>query len=669
MHLVYFDESGHTGTNLRDPVQPIFVLGALVVAESVWLALERDLLVAIEAHFPAPRPDDFEVHATEISNPRKGYFRQIAIGQRLAFRDEWFRIAQTHGLKLICRAIVKKRFLEWSHFSFGSGIAINPHVAAFPLVVRVVDELLKSLPGSPLGIIISDENKEVVADIEKAIKIFRGTESALKVGQIIEKGFFIDSKKSLVLQLCDLCVYTARKKEEQKAGLPIKPIDQSGIPLVEPLMHRGNDAFADVIAWLTAEQKKGGQGINHGVGKGPARSGRQNKYERSAWVSQAITIIHNPCKARPDTAVRQPMLPVKSKGLESIERLGFEEDFEEAGFAAVKALKPVGALFERGDGRDERGDIDVPAAQGVEAGGILAAGGAGTEDGDFARDAKLQREFDRRVDVADERDGAALAGGADGQVDGGGDAHRLENRVGPAAVCQIDYFAEGVGLGGIDGGGGAEFFGQGQPAGGEVDGDNLGAAGQAEGLDEEQADQTGAEDHGAVAGGEAGAAPGVKGNRDRFDHCGVLEGKGIGKAVEDALGEGDELGEGAVLAVFAAGDAQNAAVIAEIDLAFAAEIADAAIKGRVESDASARLPLLDGAAHFGDNAGGFVAHDNGGLAASSAAIHAMNVTAANAAGLDGDQDGIRQQLGLRHVFDREPPVFFKCQRFHARRMP
>jgi hypothetical protein len=47
----------------------------------------------------------------------------------------------------------------------------------------------------------------------------------------------------------------------------------------------------------------------------------------------------------------------------------------------------------------------------------------------------------------------------------------------------------------------------------------------------------------------------------------------------------------------------------------------------------------------------------------------MNVTAANAAGLDGDQDGVRQQLGLRHVFDREPPVFFKCERFHEWRMP
>jgi hypothetical protein len=260
MHLIYFDESGQTGTNLRDPVQPVFVLGALVVPESAWLALEKDLQAAIEKYFPAPRPENFEIHATEISNPRNGYFKQLAIAHRLAFRDEWFRIAKKHALKFVYRAISKKRFLEWSHTSFGAGVSINPHVAAFPLVARVVDDLLKSLPGSPLGIFISDENREVVGDVEKAIRILRGLEGVLKLGQIVEKGFFIESEKSLVLQLCDLCVYTARRKEEKKAGLMVKAIDEGGIPLIEPLVHVGDERFRDVNAWLTAEQKKGRPG-------------------------------------------------------------------------------------------------------------------------------------------------------------------------------------------------------------------------------------------------------------------------------------------------------------------------------------------------------------------------------------------------------------------------
>jgi len=260
MHLIYLDESGQTGTNLRDPVKPVFVLGALIVPESVWLALEKDLQAAVDKSFQLPRPPDFEIHATEISNPRNGYFKQHTIAQRLAFRYEWFRLAQQHDLKFVYRAITKKRFLEWSHGNFGTGVAINPHVAAFPLVARVVDDFLKSLPGSPLGIFISDENREVVGDVEKAIRILRGAEGVLKLGQIVEKGFFIESEKSLVLQLCDLCVYTARRKEEKKLGLTVKALDEGGIPLIEPLIHVGDERFRDVNAWLTAEQKKGRPG-------------------------------------------------------------------------------------------------------------------------------------------------------------------------------------------------------------------------------------------------------------------------------------------------------------------------------------------------------------------------------------------------------------------------
>ncbi len=260
MHLIYLDESGQTGTNLRDTVQPIFVLGALVVPESAWLVLEKDLQAVIEKFFAPPRPDDFEIHATEISNPRHGYFRQFPIAHRLAFRDEWFRVAQKHALKLVYRAISKKQFQSWSLRTFGPGVAINPHVAAFPLVARVVDDLLKSLPGPPLGIFISDENREVVGDVEKAIRVLRGTEGVLKLGRIIEKGFFIESEKSLVLQLCDLCVYTARRREEQKHGLPIKPLDQGGIPFVEPLIHVGDERLGDVITWLEQQQKKGRPG-------------------------------------------------------------------------------------------------------------------------------------------------------------------------------------------------------------------------------------------------------------------------------------------------------------------------------------------------------------------------------------------------------------------------
>jgi hypothetical protein len=255
MYLIYFDESGNTGNNLNDAQQPVFVLCALAVRKDKWLQAEQDLHAEIERVFPSPRPDDFEIHATELMSGRQ-WCKAIPLADRVAFRDAWFSVAVKHDLRIVYRAIVKKRFERWVHGTFGTGIAINPHVAAFPLVARVVDDWLKSLPGSPLGIFISDENKEIVRDVEKSIKVLRGIEGTLKLGQIIEKGFFSDSSKSVILQLCDLCALTLRKKEEAKAGFRDNPLHHSGIALLEPLIFRGDEAWQDVLEWITAEEKK-----------------------------------------------------------------------------------------------------------------------------------------------------------------------------------------------------------------------------------------------------------------------------------------------------------------------------------------------------------------------------------------------------------------------------
>lgn len=101
---------------------------------------------------------------------------------------------------------------------------------------------------------ISDENKEIVRDLEKSIRQLRLGSGPLRLSQIIEKGFFIDSAKSRILQLCDMCVLHAREKEEVAAGGVAKPFDEEGIKLIEPLILRGNEQIWDVIAWLKEER-------------------------------------------------------------------------------------------------------------------------------------------------------------------------------------------------------------------------------------------------------------------------------------------------------------------------------------------------------------------------------------------------------------------------------
>jgi uncharacterized protein DUF3800 len=275
MYLVYCDESGNTGTNLTDPAQPVFLLGALVVPEQDWRTIEKAIDDIIESHLPAKNFPQLELHGADLSNPRgTNPLRNVAIKIRLSCRDDCLRLAQEHKLRFIYRSIPKKRFHQWCQKTFGSGVAINPHIIAFLLVARVVNEFLRSLLGSPNGILISDENKEVTRDVEKSIRALRLERGLLNLSQIIEKGFFIESHKSRLLQLADLCAYTARRKEEDKLGFRIRELDRPALPLIEPLIYRGEESLQDILGWWAAEQKKGAAGelITGSERSGPLRS-------------------------------------------------------------------------------------------------------------------------------------------------------------------------------------------------------------------------------------------------------------------------------------------------------------------------------------------------------------------------------------------------------------
>ena len=87
-------------------------------------------------------------------------------------------------------------------------------------------------------------------DAGQSIRALRQTDDALRLSHIIEKGFFIDSKKSRPLQLCDVCTLAARKLEEGAIGRTLKAIDESARELLTPLIHRGNESLDDVLNWF-----------------------------------------------------------------------------------------------------------------------------------------------------------------------------------------------------------------------------------------------------------------------------------------------------------------------------------------------------------------------------------------------------------------------------------
>ncbi len=137
-----------------------------------------------------------------------------------------------------------------------------------------------------------------------------------------------------------------------------------------------------------------------------------------------------------------------------------------------------------------------------------------------------------------------------------------------------------------------------------------------------------------------------------------------GKVIEDAFGDSDVFGECAVAPVVPAGDADDLAVVAEVDFAAPAESARPAIDGGIEGDTVAGLELCYAGACRGDQAGSFMAHDDGWNAAAGGAVVAVDIAAADAAGGNADQDFAGTRFGLGEIGKFELQILFQEQGFH-----
>lgn len=73
MNLIYLDESGNTGLNLKDRQQPIFVLAAIVIHSTKWFDMEKDFHGVLRKYFGPDLPDDIELHAMDLKNQKKTF--------------------------------------------------------------------------------------------------------------------------------------------------------------------------------------------------------------------------------------------------------------------------------------------------------------------------------------------------------------------------------------------------------------------------------------------------------------------------------------------------------------------------------------------------------------------------------------------------------------------
>jgi hypothetical protein len=250
MNFVYIDESGNTGLNLKDPQQPVFVLAAMVMSQAKWFPLEREFFRIASECFSSPLPESFHIQAKDLKSGR-GVFSQLTFREQLSFRDRILHFMVDSELVVIYRRIIKSKFDEFCKNHYGPGIRVNPYITALPFVCMEVDHYLQHKSPDELGMLIFDEQKDLEAAELSLKTLSLDSASILKTERIVEKGFFIDSKKSYAIQLVDLAAYYIRKYEEFKLGFRVSRYDEQTFDLVKKLTSTGvGSNVSDILEWV-----------------------------------------------------------------------------------------------------------------------------------------------------------------------------------------------------------------------------------------------------------------------------------------------------------------------------------------------------------------------------------------------------------------------------------
>src|ERR1035437_3754362 len=313
---------------------------------------------------------------------------------------------------------------------------------------------------------------------------------------------------------------------------------------------------------------------------------------------------------------------------------GAQNDFYQSGFFGVEPVKPSDSFGQRRDCAEQRSRLNGAAGHHVQTRRVFTCRCARTVQRKFARDHHLQRQWDGRRHVANQCYRTSLANAADRQIYSGSNADGLKGDICSTSVRELKYLLQSLPIGAIHGVSRAQFRRQGQLVLGYVRRDNASAPCHAQSLDKGKADHPCANHHSRVVERQGCSSRGMESDGQWLDQSRLLEGQRFRNPIEKVLWDGHVFGKRAVLPVIFAGYSEHTAPIAEVDVASSAEVAAATVSRGIECYSVARLPVRSSGPNLGDDAGSFMSHDDRRPAPARTAIHAMNITAANPAGLD-----------------------------------
>ena len=203
MYVMYADESGNTGSDFENKEQPILSLAGIEEEDTQWHKI-NDFFES-EKIKKNPEFKNHEIHASELFNaPKSSIFNKYTWLENLQALEKIVDLILSCDLKLYYTSIFKPLFKKHLLHTFGDNIKIDPYLYAFSLSYNNFNADMKML-GS-YGIVFSDDLQNISHSIELLYpKLVCNNKN------IIEKSFYLDSKKNNFIQIADICaLYISR---------------------------------------------------------------------------------------------------------------------------------------------------------------------------------------------------------------------------------------------------------------------------------------------------------------------------------------------------------------------------------------------------------------------------------------------------------------------------
>jgi len=203
MFLMYADESGNTGTDYDNKDQPIFSLAGIVIEDKNWHQVND--FFETEKIKICPEFKDYEIHASELFNaPKSSIFNKYSWKTNLQSLERIVDLILQCNVTLYYSSIYKSDFKKYLVKTFGESVKIDPYLYAFALNYYNFNADLTA--SNNYGIIFNDNLQNISQSIEM---LYPKLACANK--NIIEKSFYLDSKKNNFIQMADICALYLNK--------------------------------------------------------------------------------------------------------------------------------------------------------------------------------------------------------------------------------------------------------------------------------------------------------------------------------------------------------------------------------------------------------------------------------------------------------------------------